>query len=123
MCSMRSGEVEAGYLWVGAKRARSYSTVPHAKYKLIADLDSAGRFVGLEMLRTVTDTEAREFMAWAHRTWGAREGTPHWACSALMTLRDAWQRTGARSRSKRAAARRRTSLPRQERWIPELAAS
>lgn len=123
MCSAASGEVEAGYLWVGVKRGLAHSTVPHAGGNLNVDLDPAGRFVGLEMLRRVTDAQARAFLSWAHRTWGAREGRPHWACSALLTLRRAWDEAARRSRPRSLSTRRGKRRPLGGLWLPELAAS
>ena len=91
MYSVEREVVEAGYLWIGEKRPSASRTISRAGGDINIDVDESGNFIGVELLRRVTVAEARSFYRWAHRHWDAPKSKPHWPCSALMTLLDAWE--------------------------------
>jgi hypothetical protein len=121
--------VEAAYLWIGEKRAPAARTIPRASGNLNVDLDAEGNFIGLEMLRMVSDREAKRFYAWAHRRWTKPRGKPHWPCSALMTLMDFWEyaetlvcpgcRAKREERERDMERARSRSAPPRRQWNPE----
>ena len=124
MYSVRNEQVEAGYLWIGEKRRPSHRTITRAGGDLNVDVDADGNFIGLEMLRKITDAEAQRFYRWAHRHWDAPRGKPHWPCSALLTLLRTWERAERLvcpgCRKAREDGQRSKSAP-EEQWTPELA--
>lgn len=113
--------VEAGYMWMGKKRQPSAKTIAHADGDLNVDLDANGNFIGLEMLRMITSAEAKRFYRWAHRRWDAPKGKPHWPCSALMTLQDAWQDAEVRICPGCREHRKLREVTERKQWTPELA--
>ena len=123
MFSEERDVVEAGYLWIGEKRRASSRTIARAGRDLNGDLDADGNFIGLELLRRVTSAEAKRFYQWAHKQWNAPKGKPHWPCSALKTLLEAWRDAEMRVCPHCREIRGQREAAERKQWTPELAVS
>jgi uncharacterized protein YuzE len=132
--SEAKGEVEAAYLWIGATRRPAHDTMARIGGDVLVDLDAQGNFLGLELLRRITRAEAQRFYRWAHKRWQAPTDKPHWPCSAMLSLLNAWLRAERlacphcrelqeRPRETREQAKQRvTEAAKDVVWTPELVA-
>ena len=106
--------VEAGCIWVGEHRPSVLEKVLLCGGDLNVKLGAVGEFVGLEMLRRITNAEVQRFRRWAHRRWEGPKDAPHLPCIALRTLLASWDQT-----ARIAEPERRGSMNGVDQWRTE----